>query len=445
MSFPKYPEYKDTGVRWLGKMPSHWRLVPLWSCFSRTKRTGFEDKVLLSVYRDYGVIPKASRDDNFNKPSDDLSAYQLVNEGDLVVNKMKAWQGSVAISDHRGIVSPAYFVYDSLHGEVPRFFHYLMRSERYITGYLSISEGVRVNQWDMDPALHSRMPLLIPGKNEQETIADFLDNETVKIDALVAEQEQLITLLKEKRQAVITRAVTKGLDTSVPMKDSGVVWLGEVPVHWQVKQLRHVARIVRGASPRPAGDPKFFSLDESDETNVPWVTVAEITKDDSLYLTGVIEFLTPLGADASQRFERDTVIFSNSGATLGVPKILAIDCCANDGVLAFKNLDRQVHREFLYFFLSTTTERLRTEMRQGGGQPNLNTDIVKNIGFAVPSLDEQVSIVNAVQKQTARFNDLICEAQRGVGFLQERRSALISAAVTGQIDVRGLTTAKEAA
>jgi type I restriction enzyme S subunit len=214
--------------------------------------------------------------------------------------------------------------------------------------------------------------------------------------------------------------------------------LGEVPEHWQVKQLRHVARIVRGASPRPAGDPKFFSSDESDESNVPWVTVAEITKDDSLYLTEVTEFLTPLGAEASQRFERGTVIFSNSGATLGVPKILAIDCCANDGVVAFKSLDEQVHREFLYFFLSTTTERLRTEMKQGGGQPNLNTDIVKNIGIAVPSLDEQVAVVISVQQQTARFNDLIDEAQRGVALLQERRSALISAAVTGQIDVRGL-------
>jgi type I restriction enzyme S subunit len=232
-------------------------------------------------------------------------------------------------------------------------------------------------------------------------VADFLDRETAKIDALVAEQEQLITLLKEKRQAVISHAVTKGLDPSVPMKDSGVEWLGEVPAHWQ---LRHVARIVRGASPR----------------NVPWVTVAEITKDDSLYLTDVSELLTPLGAEASQRFERGTVIFSNSGATLGVPKILAIDCCANDGVLAFKSLDQQVHREFLYFFLSTTTERLRTEMKQGGGQPNLNTDIVKNIGVAVPSLNEQIAIVSAVRQQTARFNDLICEAQRGVSFPVER-------------------------
>jgi type I restriction enzyme S subunit len=321
----------------------------------------------------------------------------------------------------------------------PEFFRYLFKSQPYIQALQSTTNLVRDGQ-----ALRfdnfAQVDLPVVPRDEQMAIAELLNRETAKIEALVTEQEQLITLLKEKRQAVISHAVTKGLDPSVPMKDSGVEWLGEVPAHWQVKQLRHVARIVRGASPRPAGDPKFFSRDESDETNVPWVTVAEITKDDSLYLTDVIEFLTPLGADASQRFERDTVIFSNSGATLGVPKILAIDCCANDGVLAFKNLDQQVHREFLYFFLSTTTERLRTEMKQGGGQPNLNTDIVKNIGFAVPSLDEQVAIVSAVQQQTARFNDLICEARRGVGFLQERRSALISAAVTGQIDVRGLAT-----
>ncbi len=111
--YKAYPEYKDSGVEWLGEVPEHWNTIAIGRLFSRTKRTGFHDKELLSVYRDYGVIPKASRDDNFNKPSDDLSPYQLVKADDLVMNKMKAWQGSIAISEYEGIVSPAYFVYEA--------------------------------------------------------------------------------------------------------------------------------------------------------------------------------------------------------------------------------------------------------------------------------------------------------------------------------------------
>ncbi|WP_272961487.1 restriction endonuclease subunit S, partial [Alcanivorax jadensis] len=198
MIFPKYLDYKKSGHDWLGDIPSAWRIVPLWSLFSRVKRTGFADEELLSVYRDHGVIPKASRSDNFNKPSDDLSAYQLVAIDDLAINKMKAWQGSVAISEYRGIVSPAYHVYVAKHAECSRYLHYLFRSMEYIAGYLANSKGIRVNQWDLEPQQHSRMPVILPSPSEQKTIAAFLDHETAKIDALIAEQQRLIELLKEK-------------------------------------------------------------------------------------------------------------------------------------------------------------------------------------------------------------------------------------------------------
>ena len=207
MSFPRYPKYKASGVEWLGEVPDGWAFKPIWNFFRRVKRVGFENEQLLSVYRDYGVIPKASRDDNFNKPSEDLSVYQLVIVGDLAINKMKAWQGSLAISEHRGIVSPAYFVYEAMHLENNRYLHYLMRSVRYITGYLSISKGVRVNQWDMDPQHHSRMPLLVPPLPEQTAIAEFLDRETGKIDELVAEQRRLMELLKENITSLVLSSV----------------------------------------------------------------------------------------------------------------------------------------------------------------------------------------------------------------------------------------------
>jgi type I restriction enzyme S subunit len=194
-----------------------------------------------------------------------------------------------------------------------------------------------------------------------------------------------------------------------------------------------IANVVRGASPRPAGDPRYFGGD-----TVPWVTVAEITKDDAVSLTATESFLTQEGAAHSNLFRNGTLIYSNSGATLGVPKILRIDACANDGVVAFLNLDRLVHAEFLYYYLSSITDSIREKVKQGSGQPNLNTDIVKDLRFGLPPLKEQQQIVQRIAELKDQFDSLTAEAQRAIDLLQERRTALISAAVTGKIDVRGL-------
>ncbi|MDA8514246.1 restriction endonuclease subunit S, partial [Citrobacter sp. Igbk 14] len=246
--YKAYPEYKDSGVEWLGEIPAHWKTVSIARLFSRNKRTGYAEKELLSVYRDYGVIPKSSRDDNNNKPSEDLSPYQLVEPDDLVMNKMKAWQGSIAISEYEGIVSPAYFVYQPnkifFEQAHPRYVHYLLRNPIYITQYLSRSKGIRINQWDLDPDEFRNIELLLPSKSEQHKIFSFLDHETIRIDKLIEKQQQLIELLKEKRQAVISHAVTKGLNPDVPMKASGVEWLGEVPEHWQVLPTKRFFKLI---------------------------------------------------------------------------------------------------------------------------------------------------------------------------------------------------------
>ena len=203
---------KDSGVEWLGEVPEHWKIAPLWSVYRPVKRIGFTDEPLLSVYRDYGVVLKASRDDNRNRASDDLGPYQLVEPGQLVTNKMKTWQGSIAVSEFRGIVSPAYFIYEPIRNVFGRFIHHLMRCGPYITGYMSISKGIRVGQWDLDPDHFRVFPVLFPPKKEQERIVAFLDRETTRIDALTAKTQCSIDLLKERRSAFITAAVTGQID-----------------------------------------------------------------------------------------------------------------------------------------------------------------------------------------------------------------------------------------
>jgi type I restriction enzyme S subunit len=238
---------------------------------------------------------------------------------------------------------------------------------------------------------------------------------------------------KEKRRAVISHAVTKGLNRHAPLKPSGIEWLGDVPAHWEVNAMRNISNVVRGASPRPAGDPRYFGGGA-----VPWVTVAEITKDDRVDLTETETFLTEEGAKSSKLFLKGTVIYSNSRATLGVPKILRIDACANDGVVAFEELSHDVHPQFLYQYLASITDAIREKVKQGSGQPNLNTDIVTSLRFALPPMDEQERIMGHIAELSEQFGTLTAEAERGNELLQERRTALISATVTGKIDVRGL-------
>ncbi|EMX4959410.1 restriction endonuclease subunit S [Raoultella planticola] len=399
--------------------------------FSRIKRTGYTEKELLSVYRDYGVIPKSSRDDNNNKPSEDLSPYQLVEPNDLVMNKMKAWQGSIAISEYEGIVSPAYFVYkpNNILFELahPRYVHYLLRNPIYVTQYLSRSKGIRVNQWDLDPDEFRNIELLLPDKTEQEKIYSFLDHETAKIDNLIEKQQQLIELLKEKRQAVISHAVTKGLNPDVPMKDSCVEWLGDVPEHWSLKSYRYACLIYRGKfGHRPRNDPSLYDGD------YPFIQTGDVARA-SKYIETYSQTLNEKGKAVSQLFPSGTLMMAIA-ANIGDTAILGFEAYAPDSVVGFKPY-QNLHLEFLRYSFMAALPALEQTSTQST-QANLNIDRIGAVEAVFPPLEEQQNIIDYLDDMLCSY-DLIKEnANLAIQLLQERRTALISAAVTGKIDVR---------
>lgn len=188
-------------------LPEGWRSVPFWSLFYRDKQIGFPEEELLSVYREYGVIRKEDRDDNHNRAGDDLASYQLVEPGDLVLNKMKTWQGSLGISGYRGIVSPAYFVYKSRNSESSEFLHYALRSRYYVTQYASFSKGVRPSQWDLQPEYLSMMRVLLPPLSTQQSIVKYLTQEIGEIDAMLAKLDELTETLRLRRAQAIQSSV----------------------------------------------------------------------------------------------------------------------------------------------------------------------------------------------------------------------------------------------
>ena len=208
---------KDSGVEWLGKIPAHWETKNIKRLFRHTKHLGFPERTVLSVYREYGVIEKSSRDDNFNRTPEDLDAYQLVNPGDLVINKMKAWQGSLGISSLSGITSPDYVVYTPDHEANERFLHHFLRCKLLASVYLTISNGIRPSQWRLEPERFEDLIVFLPPPAEQDQIATFVDAETTKIDALVAKICEAIDCLMEFRTALISAAVTGKIDVREAM------------------------------------------------------------------------------------------------------------------------------------------------------------------------------------------------------------------------------------
>ena len=439
MSFPRYPEYKDSGVKWLGSAPSSWRRARFKEVFrEREERSIAGEEMLLSVSAYTGVTPRSEilEDGDHLSRAESLEGYKVCYPNDLVMNIMLAWNRGLGMSPLHGICSPAYSVFQVVDGSSPRYLHYLLRSDEYIRYFKAFSAGVIDSRLRLYPDAFGALSTYLPSPQEQEKIAGFLDHETAKIDALVAEQNLLITLLKEKRQAVISHAVTKGLDPSVPMKDSGVEWLGEVPAHWEVKQIRQITQILRGKfTHRPRNDPAFYDGD------YPFIQTGDVTGA-KRYITEFKQTLNDKGAAVSKEFPRGTLVMTIA-ANIGDVAVLDFPAYFPDsmvGLVPGSNVDLM----FLFYLVKSMKQPLEMNATIST-QMNLNAEQIGSLSACCPPIDQQRQIVLHLDAETQQLDELIDEAQVTTALLKERRSALISAAVTGQIDVRGLAPAQEQA
>lgn len=404
--------------------------MPFWSLYRRVRRPADGSEELLSVYRDHGVVRKSDRSDNFNKASDDLSLYQVLRPGDLVINKMKAWQGSVAVSPHSGIVSPAYFVFERQREADGDFLHHLLRSDVYVAAYRAASKGIRPNQWDLDPDLLRTFPVHLPALSEQSAIARFIGEETAEIDAFIADQEDLIALLTERRAATISHAVTKGLDPSAPMKDSGVEWFGDLPAHWKLFPLGFAANFQEG--------PGIGAADFRDD-GIPLIRVSGV-RGRYASLKGA-NYLDPATVRARWRhFQvREGDLLISASASMGTVSEVGREVARAvpyTGIIRM-NPTPVMTRDFLRLCLQSAMyvnqiDRLKT----GSTIQHYGPQHLRAMYLPVPPLVEQKAISSQVESELATFDAAVTDARQAVALSRERRAALISAAVTGKIDVR---------
>ena len=257
-----YPKYKDSGSRWLLNVPTHWEVRNLRTLIQPRNERNRADLPLLSVAREKGVFVRSltNAGENHNVIPEDLSNYKVARAGSLVINKMKAWQGSMGIAPVDGIVSPAYFVFDFAI-ENRAFGQALLRSKPYVAHFGQASDGVRVGQWDLTIPGMRQIPVLAPPPAEQAAIVRFLYWANGRLERAIRAKRKVIALLNEQKQAIIHRAVTRGLDPSVRLKPSGIPWLGDIPQHWDVIPLKRTCSLVRdGTHLPPARTPTGFPL-----------------------------------------------------------------------------------------------------------------------------------------------------------------------------------------
>ncbi len=419
--YKAYPSYKDSGVEWLGNIPKDWiirRSKYIYKELHERSITGAED--LLSVSEYYGVKPRYSvmSDGEHISRADSLIDYKKCYKNDLVMNIMLAWKRGLGITNYTGIVSPAYCVFRSNNLVHPPYMHYLFRTNKYTTNFKSKSSGVIDSRLRLYPEMFGTVETILPPLPEQKTIADFLDKATSKIDKTIEQQTKLIELLKEKRQAVISHAVTKGLDPNAPMKDYRLDW---------------VCQIVRGNS--------AFKKDELLESGKyvalqygKTYKIEEVGKEFNFYVN---DDFFKVGQTVQYG---DTILISTSETVkdLGHSCFYArkdIGLIGGEQIL-LKPDQAIVFDKFLYYSSRVFCPKLG-KYSTGLKVFRFNTDDLKNIFISIPNVREQKAIADYLDKKTAQIDTLVDKAKQSIELLKEKRTAIISAAVTGKIDVRG--------
>lgn len=442
MSFPRYPKYKSSGVEWLGEVPEGWGVAPLKTVASHNDDTIDEntDPDTEILYVDISGVDsldgiKTKEPMLFGAaPS---RARRCVKHGDTIVSTVRTYLRAIAPvrnPENNLVVSTGFAVVRPRAVLLPDYLGNILSAGYFIEQVIARSTGVGY------PAINAsdlvRIPVAVPPLPEQTAIAEFLDRETGKIDGLVAEQRRLMELLKEKRQAVISHAVTKGLNPHAPMKPSGIEWLGDVPQHWEVTRLGFLCSKI-GSGKTPLGGGEAYLTE-----GVLFIRSQNVY-DEGLYLTDVV--YVSEATDSEQSWSRvlaGDILLNITGASLGRTCLVPDNfgpANVNQHVCILR-LASQASRQFVSMVLKSSGMKAQFNVAQNGAaREGLNFAQISKLALAVPPAAEQAEILKVLNTELAKFDTLTAEAQRAIDLLQERRTALISAAVTGQIDVRPQT------
>lgn len=435
--YKPYPAYRESGLEWLDRLPVRWSESRIFGHFEETNSRGGSKSELLAVSQAHGVMPQSEYEIMLGRrlsqqTSEDYSNYKRVRKGDLIYNKMRMWQGAIGVAPQDGIVSPAYITFRPRHSHFSDFWAELFRIHPFLVEVNRRSQGICDDQNSCNYDDFRQIVVPVPPSDEQVAIIASLNRITTRIDALISKKTEFIELLTKKRQTLITHAVTKGLNPNVKMKDSGVEWIGEVPENWSMSKLGYEVVECGGKTPSTE-NPDYWDGD------IPWVTPKDMKVD---VIIDSIDKITKTAV------EECGMSFIQAGSILVVVRgmILAHSFpVAQTANAVTINQDMKAlvpGKRLLPTYLKLILQGSKTFVvnvlvaEAAHGTRVLRTDIWRQLPIPLPTINEQQQIIDQVSSITKKFNRVMSLTQHSIDLLRKRRSALITAAVTGQIDLR---------
>jgi type I restriction enzyme S subunit len=426
-----YSETKDSGLAWLGDIPAHWEIKRNGSLFQQRIATGEPDWPILEVSLRTGVRIREFGSSKRKQVMSDKAKYKCATKGDFVYNMMRMWQGAAGIAPVDGLVSPAYVVAKPLPHTNPAYFASLFRTDDYLAEIDAFSRGIVKDRnrlyWDQ----FKQIPTPCPPPEEQAAIARFLAWATNRLDRAIGAKRRIITLLQEQKQAIIHHAVTRGLDPSVPLKDSGIPWLGEIPEHWEAKKIRSLAEVYGGMTPSKSAE-RYWTGD------TPWISPKDMKK---IEVTGSIAHIS----DAAVRetgiavIPFPAVLFVVRGMILARRLPVAVTRIPVTLNQDMKGLMPRVDisAEYLAFLLSGAQKEILGLVEEAGhGTKCLRTDSWASFEVPLPARQEQNAICNFILSANSAIDNAALRLDSEITLLREYRTRLIADVVTGKLEVR---------
>ncbi|QIY89369.1 restriction endonuclease subunit S [Chryseobacterium gallinarum] len=429
----RYEKYKDSGMDWIGEIPEHWEIRRIKTLFKEINERSFDGlEDLLSVSQYTGVTRKNDKveEGDLLTNASTLEGYKIVRKGDLVSNIMLAWNGSLGFSPYNGITSPAYSIYRLKDSGEKQFFHYLFRTEKYKAEFKRQSSGVIESRLRLYSDDFFGIFSIVPPSEEQQTIAIFLDDKTSKIDQTIAIKEKEIELLKERRQIIIQKAVTKGLDDTVKLKDSGVDWIGEIPEHWEVRKLKFHTRKI-GSGITPSGGATTY-LDKG----IPLLRSQNVYFDRFEFENVAYISEKTHNEMSNSKVKKNDILLNITGGSIGRCNIFKYDFEANVNQHVCIVRPKNINPNYLNSLLRSSLGQFQVfYQQQGGGREGLNFQNLKNFYFPISPLAEQAKIVSYLEKVEEKIAKAISIKQQEIEKLKEYKMVLIDNVVTGKMKV----------
>ncbi len=427
-----YAETKPSGLPWLGDVPAHWDVRRNGRLFGARRETGFPDLPILEVSIRSGVRIRDFDRGARKQEMADRSKYQRAMRGDIAYNMMRMWQGAVGIAPADGLVSPAYVVARPFPETDAAYYAYLFRTAACMREIDVFSRGIVPDRNRLYWESFKQIPSVYPPLDEQRLIVRFLDWHGAQTARLIRAKKKIIALLNEQKQAIIHRAVTRGLDPNAKLKPSGIPWLGDVPEGWEVKRLKNVCRI------NPS---KLAIKSRAADELATFLPMERVSSDGNI--DGSIQAPISELANGFTYFERGDVILAKITPCFENGKGAVLDALPTEvgfGSTEFIVLraSREIDSKFLYLLtFEAQFRRLGVESMTGSaGQQRISQEFVANYYIALPGRDEQVRIIEALNAATREFDAVIGSAFREIALIQEFRTRLIADVVTGKLDVR---------